>query len=82
MISADSIDGVNDKSVSASGDVVMTEGTMTLNAERLDYDKASDTALSPGKVRLNRDGDVVTGVNLKLKVETEIGTLDDPTFLF
>ena len=82
VIAADSINAVNDKSVSASGDVVLTQGTMTLNAERLDYDKASDTALSPGKVRLNRDGDVVTGANLKLKVETEIGTLEDPTFFF
>lgn len=82
IISADSIDGVNQKSVSASGDVSLAQGNMALSAERLDYDKETDTAVSQGKVRLNRDGDVVAGTDLKLKVDTEIGTLLNPTFFF
>ncbi len=82
VISADRIDAVNDKNVSASGDVVLTQGGMSLNAERIDYDQATDTALAPGKVNLNRDGDIVTGRDLKLKVEDEIGNLQDPTFFF
>ena len=82
VIAADSIDGVNQKNVSASGDVLLTQGTMSLRAERLDYDKETDTAVSRGKVSMNRDGDVVAGTDLKLKVDTEIGTLEDPTFFF
>ncbi len=82
VIAADSIDGVNDKSVSAQGNVSLTQGNMELTAERLDYDKTSDTATAPGKVRINRDGDVVTGTDLKLKVDTEVGRMGDPTFFF
>ena len=82
VIAADSIDGVNDKSVSAKGNVSLTQGNMELTAERLDYDKTSDTATAPGKVRINRDGDVVTGTDLKLKVDTEVGRMGDPTFFF
>ena len=82
IISADSIEGINEKSVSAKGDVSLTQGNMTLNAERLDYDQTTDTALAPGKVSINRDGDVVTGIGLKLKVDEEVGRIGDPTFFF
>ena len=82
VITADSIDGVNDKSVSAKGNVSLTQGNMELTAERLDYDKTSDTATAPGSVRINRDGDVVTGTDLMLKVDTEVGRMEDPTFFF
>ena len=82
VIEAGRIDGVNQKNVSATGDVSLTQGNMTVTAERLDYDKETDTAVAPGKMRMTRDGDVVTGSNLKLKVETEIGSLEDPAFFF
>ena len=82
IIAADSIDGVNEKSVSAKGNVSLTQGNMALTAERLDYDQTTDTALAPGRVSINRDGDVVTGSDLKLKVEAEIGRMGDPTFFF
>ncbi|MCY7388134.1 MAG: LPS-assembly protein LptD [Burkholderiales bacterium] len=82
VISADRIDGVNDKSVSAEGNVSLKQGNMALSAERLDYDEATDTATAPGRVSMNREGDVVTGNDLKLKVEAEIGRMGDPTFFF
>ena len=82
VIAADNIDGVNDKSVSAKGNVSLTQGNMELTAERLDYDKTSDTATAPGAVRINRDGDVITGTDLKLKIDTEVGRMGDPTFFF
>ena len=82
VISADNIDAVVEKRVSAIGDVSLTQGNMAVNAERLDYDKETDTAVARGKVSMNRDGDVVSGRDLKLKVETEIGSLEDPAFFF
>ena len=60
VISADNIDAVVEKRVSAIGDVSLTQGNMAVNAERLDYDKETDTAgshqrLSPGLLdQLNR----------------------------
>ena len=82
VISADNIDAVVEKRVSAIGDVSLTQGNMAVNAERLDYDKETDTAVARGKVSMNRDGDVVSGRDLKLKIETEIGSLEDPAFFF
>ena len=82
IISADSVDAVSQKNVSAVGSVSLKQGNMALSAERLDYDEDTDTALAPGKVRLDRDGDVVTGRDLELKVDSEIGSLEDPTFFF
>jgi LPS-assembly protein len=82
VIEANGIDGVVDKSVSARGDVSLTQGTMVLNAERIDYDQETDIAVVPGKVRMNRDGDLVSGSDLKLNVEQEVGSLESPTFFF
>jgi LPS-assembly protein len=82
VIEANSIDAVVDKNVSARGDVVLTQGTMVLNAERIDYDQETDLAVVPGKVRMNRDGDLVSGSNLKLNVESEVGSLEGPAFFF
>ena len=82
VMAADSVDAVVDKSVSAVGNVSLTQGNMTLTAERIDYDKETDTAVAPGKVSMNRDGDVVSGTDLTLKVETEIGRIGDPAFFF
>ena len=82
VIAADSIDGVNEKNVSAKGNVSLTQGNMSVTAERLDYDQTTDTATAPGKVRMNREGDVVTGADLTLKVDAEVGRIGDPTFFF
>ena len=82
VIEANSIDGRNEKNVSAIGDVVLTQGNMVLKAQRVDYDMETDLAVAPGKITMTRDGDVVSGSDLKLKVEAEVGTLLNPSFFF
>lgn len=82
VISADSIDAVTDKSVSAKGNVSLTQDNMAVTADQLDYDQITDLVTAPGKVRINRDGDLVTGAGLSLKVEAEIGRIGDATFFF
>jgi LPS-assembly protein len=82
VITADQIDGINQKNVTATGNVLLQQGNMEVRAERVDYDKDTDTMKVPGKVRMDRDGDVVTGVDLSLRVADEIGTLESPSFFF
>lgn len=82
LISADEIDGINQKSVSASGRVSVKRGDMELTADRVDYDMLTDLASIPGKVRMDRGGDIVSGLGLKLTVATEVGTLEQPSFFF
>lgn len=82
VISAEQIDGINQKSVTATGNVVLQQGGMEVKAERVEYDQATDTVRVPGTVRMDRDGDVVVGNDLNLKVADEIGTLQKPSFFF
>jgi len=82
LIYADEIDGENQKRVTARGNVLVKQGDMEVTAEQVDYDKLLDLATVPGRVRLDRGGDIVTGTGLKLTIATEIGTLDKPTFFF
>ncbi len=82
VLEADRIDGVNQKNATAQGNVVLTQDNMTVTADKVDYDETSDTANVPGRMRMKRDGDIITGNDLKLKIETEVGTLTDATFLF
>ncbi len=82
VISADQADAVNQKSIQAKGRVTVTQGDMEVTAEQIDYDKLTDLASIPGKVRMDRGGDVVSGVGLRLTVATEVGTLDQPRFFF
>jgi LPS-assembly protein len=81
-ISAEHIDGINQKHVTASGHVSVMQGNMELTADLVEYDMVSDLASIPGKMRMDRGGDIVTGTGLKLTLATEIGTLDQPSFFF
>ena len=81
-ISAEEIDGTNQKNVTAKGRVSIKQGTMEVTADIVSYDKETDLVTVPGKVELNRDGDIVRGFDLKLKVADEIGNVDKPSFLF
>ena len=81
-IAADQIDGVNQKSVTASGRVSVRQGDMEVTADLVEYDKLTDLVTIPGKVRLDRAGDVISGMGLKLNIATEVGTLEQPGFFF
>jgi LptA/(LptD N-terminal domain) LPS transport protein len=68
VLEADSIDGVNEKNVTAKGNVVLQQDNMTVTADRVEYDQTTDTANVPGRMRMKRDSDVITGSDLKIKI--------------
>lgn len=82
LIYADEVDAVNQKTVSARGNVMVKQGELEVTAEQVDYDKLTDIASVPGRVKLDRGGDIITGLGLNLTIATEVGTLDKPTFFF
>jgi LPS-assembly protein len=81
-LEADRMGGVNKKQVWAEGAVIMKQDNMTLRAERVDYDQEADTATTTGPLKMTRDGDVISGNNLKLEVADQIGSVENPTFVF
>jgi LPS-assembly protein len=82
ILEADRLEGVNGKGASAIGSVVLRQDNMTVNAERLNYSQETDMVDVPGVVKLFRNGDAVTGRDLKFNITTEVGSLDGATFLF
>ena len=81
-LEAQKIEGISQQSASAEGGVVLKQSNMEVRTERLDYDQVNDTATTVGKVTMLRDSDIFDGYDLKLKLDTEVGTLLNPTFLF
>ncbi|MEP7156835.1 MAG: LPS-assembly protein LptD [Betaproteobacteria bacterium] len=82
LIYADEVDAENQKTVSARGRVLVKQGDLEVTADQVDYNQLTDLATVPGRVKLDRGGDIVTGMGLQLTVATEIGTLEKPTFFF
>lgn len=81
-IEAERIEGVVDERSSASGAVTLRQEGLTVRADRVDYEDASDTATATGNVVLDRDGDIAKGDRLLLELGTKTGTIDSPSFYF
>ena len=81
-LEANKIEGISQQSASAEGSVVLKQDTMEVQAERLDYDQENDIATTVGRIKMLRDGDIFDGHDLRLKLDTEVGTLLGPTYFF
>lgn len=82
VIEAERIDGVNQKRAVATGSVVLKQDYLILTADRIEYEKPTDTATAAGNIRLDRAGDIVTGLSMLLKFDEDLGYVERPTFLF
>jgi LPS-assembly protein len=82
IIEADKIGGVVDQRVTAEGRVTLRQDTLTASADKLTYEQATDTASATGNIRLDRNGDIVTGVDMLLSLKTDIGFITQPTYFF
>ena len=82
FLEADRIEGEQDKSIVATGNVVMRQRGATIRADRVDYSVAEQMALATGKVRLERGGDSASGPRLRYNLDTDTGQMDSPVFEF
>jgi LPS-assembly protein len=82
FLEADRLGGVNGKQMWAEGNVELKQDNMTVRAERVDYNQETDMAATTGPVKMTRDGDSISGINLKLHVADQIGSVEKPTFVF
>lgn len=82
LITAEKVEGSLDVRVIASGKVRVQQDGMEMRAERVEYDQVTDTAKATGGVELVRDGDVVKGEQLELKLDTQVGYMEKPSFYF
>ena len=78
-IIADRIEGYANREASASGNAELHQGNVSINADRLLYIYATDEVQASGGVRLERGGDRISGIGLRLRVHDNVGQFDRPT---
>jgi len=80
FLRADSIEGLTGKESVAEGNVELHKGKTSVYADRLRYIEATEEIDASGNVRIERNGDVVTGPSLKYRVDDATGVFERPEF--
>jgi LPS-assembly protein len=81
-IIADHITGRSDVETVADGHAELHRDETTVTADSLIYRNLEDEVEATGDVHLKRDDDLVTGPHLRLKVQDNLGTFDEPQYSF
>ncbi len=80
FLEADEIDGETDSSVKLRGNAQWRRAGTILKGDLIDYREVPDELEATGRVRLLRDGNLVTGPRLKLNLSTGLGEFEQPLF--
>ena len=70
---ADRVEGITGKEAVAEGSAELHKGTTTVYADRLKYIEQTEDVEAQGRVRIEREGDVITGPSLKYRVDDATG---------
>ena len=79
-ITADQIEGAQDKQVEATGQVELQRAGATLNTDYLLYNRDTDEAYAKGDVRLQQQGLTLTGPEMRLRLADQIGQMQQPVY--
>ena len=82
FLEADHIQGEQDRSIVATGNVVLRQHGATIRADRVEYVVDDQKAVAIGNVRLDRDGDAATGPRLTYRLDNDTGEMESPVFEF
>jgi LPS-assembly protein len=80
FLEADRIEGIQDRSLQASGNVVVRRRGQTLYADKLDYSVTDNALTATGNVRVDRLGDELSGDRAFYDLDTESGHIDNPRY--
>lgn len=80
FLSADRIQGITGKESVAEGNAELHKGNTAVYADWLKFIEATEDVEARGGVRIEREGDVITGPSLKYRVNDATGTFDQPVF--
>lgn len=82
FLEADRIEGVQDSRLEAMGNVIARRRGQQLQSDRLTYSFTDNAVTASGNVRFRRMGDLLTGDYAYYDLDTESGTLSNPTYSF
>lgn len=72
--------GRPDREVRLEQDVVIRRGGLTIEADSVNYDIVDDKVDAVGNVEIDRGGDHFSGNELRLKMDTGVGTMNSPVY--
>jgi LPS-assembly protein len=79
-LDADRLEGVPGEETTAQGNAILRRGTLSIRADSLKFREQNEDVEARGNVRLERDGDVLTGPALKYQVRDATGVFEKPGF--
>ena len=79
-VQADQIIGRPDRDISMERGVEIIRGKTLIQADRMYYDMVEDTVEAQGHVRVAKEGNVFTGTELRLKLDTGEGVMQSPIY--
>ncbi|CAG0940026.1 LPS-assembly protein LptD [Gallionellaceae bacterium] len=82
FISAQQLKGDKKNQVEASGDVELRKPGQSIRADRVLILQDSKQVIAEGSVRVEQDGNVISGPHLQLNLETNIGEMKQAKLLF
>jgi len=82
VIEADRLSGRPDLETIAEGGVNLKRGPLTLKADRIEYQQASDLVRATGDVEIRRNGNVFSGPEVQLRVQRFEGFFLQPKYHF
>jgi LPS-assembly protein len=80
FLTADRVTGITGRESIAEGDAELHKGTTAVYADWLKYIEQTEDVEARGQVRIERDGDVITGPSLRYRVNDATGTFEQPVF--
>ena len=80
FLSADSVEGNADQELEAKGSVELRKQGQALFADQLFYEPPKNEVRAFGNVRVEQQGDVITGPELRLTLDTRIGYFNDTRY--
>src|SRR6267378_3437527 len=81
-LDADRIEGVPGKDTTAQGNASLRRGDLSIRADSLTYHEENEDVEASGNVRLQRNGDTLSGPSLRYSIRDSTGLFEKPDFTF
>lgn len=80
FVRADAMDGTQNQQINARGNVELRRSGSVVTADELHYTVATDVVKANGNVCLKQQGLTLNGPKIDLKMNTQVGYMDQPIF--
>lgn len=81
-LDAERIEGIPGKETSAEGNAVLRRGNMSIRADSLKFREEDDSVEAQGGVRLESEGNSISGPHLRYRLEEATGEFEKPEYSF